>query len=138
MSIFPEILVGAAAARAVIADRFPHERVDVRGDGPLPRASHSLIGMVAEQHSDQYRVVCMALQNGVNVAPYGKWGFSIQGWAGEQPIPDHVMVAYPSSPLTEDQAGFRAELGAVLVPVVESALAAVQAERGAVSTGGER
>ncbi len=133
MTIYPQILVGAAAARAVIADRFPHYRVDVRGDETRPRlVGHDPIGMVAEMGSDQWRVVCMVLPEGVNVCAYGRFGFAISSWGGPR-IPGHVMVDFPRSPLTEDQARFREDLAAVLLPVVESALAAVDAERDALT-----
>jgi hypothetical protein len=137
MAIYPQILVGAAAARVVIADRFPHERVDVRGDTPPRRASHSPLDMIAETGSDQWRVICTALPEGINVLAGGQYGFSISSWGGPR-IPGTVLVDYPRSPLTEDQDGFRAELATVLLPVVESALAAIQSERDAQMQGGRR
>lgn len=134
MSIYPEILVGASVARAIIADRFPHYRVDVRGDDQPPRSrTYDPIGLIAETGSDQWRVVCMALPEGINVGPHGRYGFSIPSWAADQRIPGYTMVNYPRTPLTEDQDTFRDELAAVLIPVVESALAAIDAERDALT-----
>jgi hypothetical protein len=125
VSTYPEILIGADVAADILAD---YPRVTVQTPGSMPRASHTLMGMVADMAAEANGVICVALPEGINVCPRDRYGLSINSW-GDGRIPGTHLVAYPTDPVTRDTAGFKAALREVLVPVVESALAAVDADR---------
>lgn len=105
MAIFREILIGQPAVAELMGDR----EVQVLNPGQ------------SRAFTWPYSVACMVMEHGVNVCTAERYGFPLTSW-GERGF---HLVEWPVSPLTEDYDGFLRSTAEVLLPVVDSALAAV-------------
>lgn len=111
MALFPEIVAGYEAAKAILADtdvilKDPHVRTVVPTDP---------IGLMAS-FPPAYSVEAVPLPEGINVLWDGRYGLG-----GE-----HQLVPYPA-PIDDPQ--FTEKLAEVLLPVVEDFKARAQAEK---------
>lgn len=105
MAMFREILIGQPAVAELMGGR----EVQVLNPGD------------SRSFTWPYSVACMVLEEGVNVCTAERFGFPLDTWGTR----GYQMVKWPVSPLAEDYVEFRRATAEVLLPVVDSALAAV-------------